>query len=202
MTAAADVRFRFDASRHEYIDLAHGTVLPHITGMLERTGWIDDTWYTEESSLRGQAVHRLTADYDLGALDVASCVSKYRPWLLAYVEALRKLGGPVWTAVEAPAVHPDHRFGGRPDRVGQVFRAWTVVELKTNNKGWNLEKAHPIQTALQAVLVSGTAFRLLPAEAWMRAALYLRPDGRCRYIEHTDRRDLDEARRIIAKCCR
>jgi hypothetical protein len=78
--------FRFDAVNHEYIDPSSGSVFPHITGMLQQTGWIDDTWYTEESSARGRAVHRLTADFDLGALHVDSCVSRYRPYLLGHVK--------------------------------------------------------------------------------------------------------------------
>lgn len=198
-TLRALTQFRFDPAAHEYTDDV-GRVLPHITGMLERCGWIDSTWYTEESSVRGQAVHRLTADYDLQALDVASCVSRYRPWLLAHVAAMGVLR-PTWDAVEAPAVHPTFRFGGRPDRVGRVFNAHTILDLKSNDKVWNIEKATPIQTALQAILCSAT--RPLPAEAWTRYALYLRPNGKYRLKEHTEtRKDFDEAYRIIAKCCR
>lgn len=192
--------FRFDAARHEYTD-ADGRVLPHITEMLERTGWIDSTWYNDEASERGRQVHRLSADFDMGALDMATCPHTYKPWLLAYQKAIGLLQLPMWDAIEAPAVHPHFQFGGRPDRVGKVFQIQTIMELKTNNKGWNLEKAHPIQTALQAVLASAT--RSLPAEAWQRLALYCRPDGRCRVYEHTERRkDFDEAYRIIKVCCR
>lgn len=192
--------FRFDPDQHEYID-HQGVVLPHITGMLERTGWIDDTWYTDEASERGRAVHSLTADYDLGAIDLKSLQDRYKPWLLAYVEAMRLLQQPTWEMIESPLVHPGFKFGGRPDRVGRVFGIYTILELKSNNKGWNLEKAHPIQTALQAILVS--AARPLPAEAWQRYALYCRPDGSCRAYEHKARRkDFDEAYRIIRVCCR
>lgn len=199
-TIQAHESFRFNPDRHEYTD-ARGRVLPHITGMLERTGWIDSTWYSEESSARGTAVHSLTADYDMGALEAQSCSSVYKPWLLAYVAAMEVLRRPVWSAIEAPVVHPDLRFAGRPDRVGTVFGAYTILEIKTNNKGWNLERAHPIQTALQALLVS--AAYPLPPEEWQRYALYCRPDGRWRVIEHKDtRKDFDEARRIIRACTR
>jgi alkanesulfonate monooxygenase SsuD/methylene tetrahydromethanopterin reductase-like flavin-dependent oxidoreductase (luciferase family) len=192
-------QFRFDPDLHEYTD-RDGRPLPHITGMLERCGWIDRTWYDDEASERGRQVHRLTADFDMGALDVGSFVSKYRPWLLSYVGAMQTLR-PTWDAIEAPAVHPDYRFGGRPDRVGKVFGIYTILEVKSNNKGWNLEKAHPIQTALQAVLVSAT--RPLPAEAWTRYALYCRPNGKFRLEPHEQRRkDFDEAYRIVKECCR
>lgn len=191
-------QFRFDPDRHEYTDY-RGVALPHITGMLEATGWIDSTWYTEESSLRGRAVHSLTADYDLGALDPEKCVSRYRPWLLSHVKGMSILK-PSWDAVEAPAVHPDYRFGGRPDRVGKVYGVWTVYEIKTNGKGWNLEKAHPIQLALQAILLA--ASRPLPAEHWNRMAGYYRPDGKFRVEQYKKREDFDIAYDIIARCCR
>lgn len=191
-------QFRFDPDQHEYTD-HRGRTLPHITGMLERCGWIDSTWYTEESSVRGQAVHKLTADYDMGALDVASCVSKYRPWLLSYV-ALLGILRPTWDSIESPAVHPVYRYGGRPDRSGKVHNIKTVAEVKTNNKGWNLEKAHPIQLALQAILLSASS--PLPAEAWHRVAFYLRPDGKFKAEQYTKRADFDEAYRIIGVCCK
>lgn len=191
-------QFRFDPDRHEYTD-RDGRALPHITGMLEDTGWIDSTWYTEESSVRGRAVHGLTADYDLGALEPASCVSKYRPWLLSHVKAMSIIK-PTWDAVEAPAVHPRYRYGGRPDRVGKVFGIKTVCEVKTNNKGWNLEKAHPIQLALQAILLSATD--PLPPEHWNRICCYYRPDGKFRIEHYKRRQDFDVAYDIIARTCR
>jgi hypothetical protein len=41
--------------------------------MLEKTGWVDDLWMTEDGQgARIGAVHKLTADYDLGALDPAT----------------------------------------------------------------------------------------------------------------------------------
>lgn len=186
--------FRFDALNHEYIDLATGETLPHITGMLERTGWIDDTWFTEESSVRGQAVHRLTADYDLGALDVQSCVSLYRGWLLAYVKAMKLFGAEI-LAVEEPAVHPMHKFGGRPDRVLRVLRALGVLEIKSGLPA----KSHPIQTALQAILVAPQLS--LPPESLLRFALYVRDNGSCKLEEHKRRYDFDKAREIIKTCC-
>ena len=59
------VPFRFDALNHEYIALDTGEMLPHITGMLETAGLVDDLWFTEESSECGTCVHSLTAQYDL-----------------------------------------------------------------------------------------------------------------------------------------
>lgn len=185
--------FRFDPERHEYITL-DGEVRPHITGILEATGWTDDTWFTEESSERGRCVHALTADYDLGALPVDTCVSRYRNYLLAHVACMRVLQHQ-WTSIEETFMHPEHRFGGRPDRVGKVRGQFTVLEVKSAVPA----SSHAIQTALQAILVS--ARHPLPADLWTRLCLYLKPTGKFSLVEHKDPHDFVEARRIIKACC-
>jgi len=185
--------FRFDAVNHEYIDPSSGGVFPHITGMLQQTGWIDDTWYTEESSARGRAVHRLTADFDLGAIDVATCVSRYRPYLLGHVKVHGMLS-PTWYSIEEPLVHPKLHFGGRPDRIGLVTNLVAVFEIKTGP----FTKAHPIQTALQAILAELTT--RVPAESIARFGEYLKPSGRGTVERFDKRADFDEARRIIKRC--
>lgn len=187
--------FRFDANRHEYIDTERGEVLPHITGMLEATGWIDDRWYTEESRERGSAVHRLTADFDLGALDPSRCNSTYRPYLLGHVKAM-SIAMPFWLHVEEPMVSAAEGFGGRPDRVGTLYGAQAILEVKTGG----VEDAHEIQTALQAILVAPEL--RLPAESIQRYALYLKPDGKFRLEWHKRPANFVEAWKIIRETCR
>lgn len=190
------VEFRFDAAAHEYYDLVTGELLPHITGILEETGWVDTTWFTDESSERGQAVHTLTADYDLGAIeDPVGVDSAFKGWLLAHVKAMSVLR-PEILAVEQPLVHPVYRFGGRPDRDAILYGTRAVLELKSGAP----HKAHPIQTALQAILVSHDA--ALPPETIQRFCLYLKRTGKFRLDQHRDRRDFDEAFALIHTCCR
>lgn len=190
--------FRFNADTHTYF--LNGQERPHITGMLLRTGWIDDTWYTEESSERGRQAHKLTADYDLGAVDLARCVSAYRGYLVTHVKAMR-LMRPEIKAVEEALIHPELGYGGRPDREIIAYGAVAVLEGKSGG----VEKAHQVQTALQAILISGRYH--LPAEAIARYCLYWklseRKDGSWgwRLEEHRERRDFDEAYRIIRRCC-
>lgn len=186
--------FRFDAGAHEYIDVATGQVLPHITGMLHRTGWVDDTWFTEESSLRGQAVHKLTADFDLGALHVDSCTSRYRGYLLGHVRAMA-IARPVWTAIEEPRVHPRHKYGGRCDRIGLAWALQSVWEVKAAVP----QRSHQVQTALQAILVAPEIG--LDARSVKRFVEYLKPDGKFKVEEHKDARDFREAERVIRECC-
>lgn len=193
--AVATLPFRFDALNHEYLDIDTGECFPHITGMLERTGWIDDRWYTEESSDRGTAVHRLTADYDLGSLHVESCQSRHRGYLLAHVKAV-SIARPKMLAVEEPLVHPLLRFGGRPDRDCLAYDLRAVWEIKSGGP----ERAHQVQTALQAILVGH--FAKLPPESIGRFCEYIKDKGRFKVERHADRRDFDEARRVIRACCR
>lgn len=193
MPALHSLPFRFDAAKHEYLDLSTGEEYPHITDMLESTGWTDHTWCTAESRIRGTAVHKLTADHDLGALDVPTCRSRYRGWLLAHVGAMNILQ-PEIVAVEEPLVHPTYRYGGRPDRVWRYDGAICIGEVKTGT----YEKGHPIQTALQAILIS-VKYRI-PAPAIGRFGLYLKESGRFKVEPFDDRRDIDEALRIIKRC--
>lgn len=186
------VVFHFDHAEHIYT--VAGKVIPNVTGMLQKTGWVDPTYYTDAVRERGRAVHQLTAEYDLGALDVSRLVSKYRGWVLAHVGAMQALK-PTWEAIEEPEVHPTYRFGSRPDRVGKIFKVRTVVDEKSGLK----DKAHQIQTALQAICVAWR-YNLAP-ESMARAALYIRDTGRFERVPHTKRADFDEAYRIIKTCC-
>jgi hypothetical protein len=186
--------FRFDADRHDYIETATGVVLPHITGMLERAGWIDDRWYTDESCERGHQVHRLTADVDLGAIEPYDVQGKYRSYVLAYVDAMKIIPHD-WQGIEEPLVHPTFRFGGRADRRGRIYTAQGVMEIKSGL----VDKAHPIQTALQAILVAPLLG--IPSEIVDRFCLYVKPTGRWKLEQHRERRDLIEAQRIIRLCC-
>ena len=141
---------RFDALDHRYY-LGHEEI-PHITGMLTDTGWIDDAWYTEESRERGQLVHDLSAKYDLGAIpdpSAVECAPKYKGYFLGYVKAMRAIK-PTWRYVEQALFNLTDRWGGRPDRVGKLWGAWAVVEIKTGVAA----KATPIQLALQAILAA------------------------------------------------
>jgi hypothetical protein len=186
--------FRFDAIDHLYLDLHTEQEIPHITGMLQRTGWVDDLWMTEDGRERGQQVHRLTADYDLGALEPSTCVSRYRPYLLGHVKAMSIIR-PTWHHVEEPLVSTRYRFGGRPDRVGVLYGGAGVLEVKSGA----FSRANQIQTALQAILVSDELG--IPPELLLRFSLYLTQAGKFKLDANDDRRDFDEAYRIIKRCC-
>lgn len=188
------VGFRFDEERHEYTDLSTGEIRPNISLMLERDGQTDSTWMTPESRVRGRAVHKLTADYDLGAITVAAAPPELHGYLAAHALAVGIMR-PEWVAIEVPRLHRVYRFGGRPDRA-MIFGGLSAV---LDEKSGDPEKGHAIQTALQAIL-EGEHFNLAP-ESVGRFCLYLKADGKFRLEEHTHRRDFDTAYRIIREQC-
>jgi hypothetical protein len=194
VTAAA-VAFRFDAGTHEYIGVDSGLVYPHITGLLQRAGLVDDRWFTDDASQRGQAVHRLTADYDLGALEQPhATTSAYKAWLLGHV-AMMTVVRPTFLHIEEPHVSPRYGFAGQPDRILIAYGQRGTWEIKAAVP----QRSHQIQTALQAILDEDRSG--IPAEHAARWCEYLKPTGGARVVEHKDRRDVIEARRIIARFC-
>lgn len=194
--------FRYDASCHEYLNDLTGEVYPHISYLLERAGLVDDRFYTEESSVRGTAAHKLATDYDLGAIDhPEDVVSNVKGYFLGYVKAVQAVR-PEFSSIEQPRVHPMFRYGGRPDRGGLIYDARGVLEIKTGQQqsvagpARPTERAHRVQTALQAILIAPW-FGAVPAVQLSRWVLYLKPNGKFRLFPHEDRRDFDEAMEII-----
>lgn len=190
--------FRFSSSDHAYIDIATGAEIPSITQLLKEAGLVNDRFYTEESRERGSCVHRLVADYDLGAIhkeDLPEVNSVYKGWLQAHVAAMDVIQ-PTWLSIEERRVHETLRFAGTLDRHGKVYGAVAVVEIKSGA----VEDAHPIQLALQCLLVSPEVG--LPAETIPRYGLYLKRTGRWTLQSFPDtRRDFAKAREILRRFC-
>lgn len=192
-----ELKFRFQADLHEYVNIVTGSTYPHITGLLKDAGLVDSRWFTDEARERGHQVHLSTARYDLGSYDRKDLITVndplYKGWLLAHVGAMDQVQ-PKWQAVEEPIVHATLRFGGRPDRYGYVYGAIANVDLKTGAK----EDSHAIQTALQNILIAPLVG--LPAEAIPRYCLYLKSSGR--FVLHAfpdTRRDFAKAREILRR---
>ena len=188
--AVTTLPFRFDAELHRYTLLDGGAEVPHITGLLVSAGIVDPQFYTEESRIRGTAVHDLTRDYDLGALPVDGCKSVYKPYLLAHAAAMGMLK-PEILAIESPAVHPVYRFGGRSDRVLKLSGLRGVWEIKSGAR----EASHAIQTALQAMLDSVECG--IPAEHLGRWCCYVKANGKFSVEVHDSKSDFDVAREIL-----
>jgi len=185
--------FHFDAATHTYSDQV-GEV-PGITRLLTLAGEIDDEWYTEESSERGRAVHKLTAEYDLGVItneDLPHLVSAYKNYLLGHVEVMQIIQ-PNWVHVETAMFHRELRFGGTPDRGGTVYNAASVWEIKSGLR----TKAHPLQTAFQALLLAEEC--RLPPQSIQRYCCYLQPNGRYKVEGHGNQADFAKVLGILNK---
>ena len=182
----------FEAANHAYY--LDDVRIPSVTQMLKATGWVDDRFYTEAARDRGTKVHTLAMAHDLGSLDLDH-VHHHRGYVLAYLEAMRTIR-PAWDRIEEPLVHPGYPFAGTPDRVGVLFSTRGIVDLKTGGP----EPAHPVQLALQAILVNG-AEGGLPATHYLRATLYLKNSGRYTLVRHPDLRDFDHAYAVLRACC-
>ena len=185
--------FRFREVDHAYI-LEDGRQLPSITQMLKRCGYIDDRFHTEDASQRGTTVHRLCADFDLGALDPNGCTTIYTGYLRAYVTAVNILR-PTWTHIEEPMISQDGRWAGTPDRVGRLSGVACVLDIKSGGA----EPWHPVQLALQAILVAPETH--LPPETIARFGLLLKANGRFMLEQYDNRRDFQVARDILRQCC-
>jgi hypothetical protein len=185
---------RFESVGHRYY--LDEVPVRHITQLLELAGLVDDEWYTEESGERGRCAHRLWEEFDLGAIEPDDVVSPYRGHLLAWVEAMRLMQAE-HLEVEVPHVHARLRFGGRPDRVSRVRQSRHLAVLE--GKSGRPTKAHPIQTALQAILLEPVYH--LPADAFARYAIYTSNEGRARVFHHKDKGDVRKAREIVRKFC-
>ncbi len=190
--------FRFDPSVHAYIDVTTGAEYPHITSLLKQAGLVDDTWFTPESRERGSVIHRWSTEYDLGAVSREDILlvdePKYKGWFAAHVSAMDVIQ-PTWKHIEEPFVHEDFHYGGRPDRAGFVHGAISVLEIKSGAP----EDAHPIQLALQAMLVESVVG--LPADTIQRYGLYLKGNGRWKLEHYVNRRDFGKAREIVRRFC-
>lgn len=184
--------FRFDHDAHVYF--VNGKPIPNTSSMLVRTGHVDPRYYTEESRIRGRAVHGFTAQADLKALDVDKLVSPYRGYVVGHVKAIARLK-PHMLAIEEPVVHPQFRFGTRPDRVVKMHGVLGVLDDKTGGR----EKWHALQTAIQAIGI-GWKYHV-PPELIQRFTLYVGADGQFSNVLHPRRRDYDEAYEIIRECC-
>lgn len=191
---STDLAFRFDADRHLYF--LGDQVRPSISQMLKAGGLVDGhEFMTEEGKVRGTAVHRLTADYSLGAIeDVVSSTSKYKGYLLAYQAAMSRLQLEV-LEVEEPQMHPVYRYGGRSDLVGRLWGLLSVIETKSGGK----ERWHPIQTALQAMLTAHR-YGLKPHQVG-RYALYIQETGRYSLERHVNPGDFNKAEDLAREFC-
>src|SRR5229473_2122434 len=112
--SCGDVELRVDPQQHRY--WLGPRELPSVTTILQTTGIVDSTWFTEGSRVRGTTLHRATEAIDRGEpLDAVG------PMLTPYLDAYRAFLSdvhPVWQGIEAPVVDRALGYAGTLDRWG------------------------------------------------------------------------------------
>ena len=157
---------RFEASTHSY--WCGDRRLPSITAIIRKAGLSPTMAFA--SPVKGTAVHDITALYDLGET-IAGLNPEQSAYLGGWIKAKAFLGITRFDEVEQPRADLEFGFAGTPDRVVKD----TVIEIKTGEE----KPFHRIQTAGQRVLVG----------RWIRKrlAVYLKPDGTFRIVNHDER---------------
>ncbi len=171
-----------------YVDDPHGywlgpEELPSPSKVFADLGLVDPRFFTEESRLRGRAVHAGLHFALKGTLDWATL----HPDLHGYVRSGLKLVdrlGPQIIRFETPLHHAALRFAGTSD-IEWELQGWRwIIDWKTGKA----PKVARYQTAAYEMLARTVAPPLF--NRWKRAAVELQEDGSManliRYEDHTD----------------
>ncbi len=177
-----DPSFRFDPEPHEY--WLKDNLLWGFSAIVKAVGWVDDTWFTEESRVRGTHVHMGTHFIDEGGADWSTIRQEIFGYIMAY-ENFKKDWNFKPRLIELPLYHPLLLYGVTPDREGLVQDGDpAIVELKSGALTWVAQ----YQTAAQDLAI----------QAWEKKPTYRRrigvkllSDGTYIAKEYKDPRDYD-----------
>ena len=160
---------------HVYHDET-GAVIPGVTSILRDAGLIDATWFDDYSRDRGTLVHQACALYDRDDLDMDSLAPVLEPFVRAWIN-FRKDTGFVPEAVEEKVSHPIHRYAGKLDARGKLWKDNAIIDRKTGSaQSW---------AALQLA-----AYEACLPERHRRFVVELDSEGKYRLIEYRDRNDI------------
>ena len=170
-----------------YVDDPHGywlgpEELPSPSKVFTDLGLVNARFFTEESRLRGRAVHAGLHFALKGTLDW----NTLHPDLHGYVKSGLRLVdrlGPTIIRAETPLYHPTLRFAGTSDQEWEL-KGWRyIIDFKSG-------KAPAVtryQTAAYELL---SRVNLNPIQRYKRAAVELQEDGSIanmvKYEDHTD----------------
>jgi len=155
---------------------ADGRVVPGVTGIIRSAGLMGDTsYYTEYSRERGTAVHSAIEMLEQNDLDEATVDPVIVPYIEAW-KAFKKETGYKSETQEQIVYNPTYQFAGTLDQTGFIGKHTCILDIKTG--------AHQRWWALQTWAYNSVAKRQ------KRLSVELKPDGKYRMTEHTDKRDL------------
>jgi hypothetical protein len=185
-------RLEFDEEKHLYT--LDGRRLVSVT---EALGLVDDRrktdpWYLQ----RGRLVHLACEYYDKNQLDESTVDIQIRPYIDAYVK-FRKDTDFEPIHIEHPLYHPSYFYAGKPDRIGPLYDAHVIIDLKSGAKSkvdelqgaayFELCRANniPVKKVFDLYLSSEGTYKLEPIENPKRLLpTFLNVLGAYRYKEN------------------
>lgn len=130
----AQERFEFDEVNG--IFRVNGKQVPRVSDIMVKGGIVDPTWFTEESRIRGTAVHHAVFLDIFGDLHVESLHPVVRPYLDAWF-LFKKLSRfkPIEALCEKRLYQPVYGYVGRPDILGWLNGRPTLIDIKSGGDG-------------------------------------------------------------------
>jgi hypothetical protein len=165
-----------------------GKPYPGVTEILGGCGIIDDTWYTEQSAIRGTHIHKACQYIDEGCLDRDTVDPLYLPYLMAYEKFLDECR-PSWDLVEFKVFHKELGYCGTLDRWGSMFGFDVLIDLKSGTpQKWVGCQLFSYDQAVTSMALNGSMdLPLLGVQK--RYGLYLSKDGTYTLKEYDKRND-------------
>lgn len=124
----------FEESTHTY--RFNGQIVPSVTQVLTSVGMIDPTYFTEESRIRGTAIHLACELDDLGVLDESTVDERIMPCLHGWRKARASKAVGEIIGIEERLYSPPHRCAGTMDRRTRIGNRVHAMELKTGDGPW------------------------------------------------------------------
>jgi len=138
---------KFDPETHTYT--LDEKKLPSVTEILNAEGLIlqnNDPWYM----LRGKYLHEAVKMHLQGILDPESLDPILTPYFRGF-EAFLTTTGFVVQGFETPYYHPQYKFAGTPDIIGELNGKLTFIEIKTGNPAkWHILQLSAYMELLQS----------------------------------------------------
>lgn len=173
--------FSFDPVSHIY--KLGDRVLPSCTQILREEGYIDASWFTEESRTRGTYVHQACALWNEGELDYDALDASLKGYVDAWALFVQQTGYQSLIC-ETPMYSEVWGYGVTPDDFGLLCGRLAVVERKTGH----VPRWCALQTASQAMAIQ-ERYPEYEGKHIERYGIALLPDGKYQLAPHKDRGD-------------
>lgn len=117
---------------HIYRETKSGAIIPGVTTILKKKGWIDDRFYNETARVRGTAAHLAIHFLEKGTLDPFSIDPIIEPYITSY-KCWKEASGYQVLYHEKVVFHPTYRYAGSLDSVGLLNGEEVIVDFKTGD---------------------------------------------------------------------